>query len=363
MKLTRRLTMGLLAATMLAPAMTHAQDFSLEGETVTWVVPFREGGGTDRLTRILAASLAEQLPGQPNVIVLNQPGGGSVTAANAFHTDGAPDGTTLFMASTSTFLPVMLGADVAEYDPNEWTAIAGFPRGATLFGLTDQIGAAGGGADAATDLAGMRDASIRFGLETPISAEMLDLVAMELLDVDARVIFGLSSSDAEAAFLRGEMNMNTDNTLSFINDFQENPDVVAMWSYGVIDENGVLQRDPDLPDLPTFEEFYEAATGEAPSGLGYDLLRNLMYGKVMISKAVMLPAGTPDHIRQAYIDAVREVVADPEVRAALDREVGQMPVNFGDETTSAIAGGTQMDPAVREWANAFLQENYDSSLD
>lgn len=358
---TRRVALGIAAATMLSPTISLAQDFSLEGETVTWIVPFSEGGGTDRLTRLLASSLAKHLPGQPNVIVLNQPGGGSVTAANAFHKNAPNDGTTLIMASTSTFLPVLLGSSVAEFNPNEWVAVTGFARGATLYGISEQLGV--GGEDPATDLEALTNADIRFGLETPISAEMLDLVSLHLLGIDARVIFGLSSSDAEAAFLRGEMNMNTDNIRSYTGDWGDDPTVNPIWTYGVIAEDGSLLEDPDLPDVPTFPEFYEAATGEAPSGMGYELQQSLMNAKVMISKAIMLPPGTPENISDAYITAMRAVLQEPDVLAALPKEVGSMPLNFGAATQRAIATGTSMDPAVREWANAFLMENYDTSLD
>jgi len=361
--LTRRLALGLAAAIALAPSSGLADDFNLEGETVTWVVPFDEGGGTDRLARILASHLSEHLPGNPNVIVLNQPGGGSVTAANAFHKEAPSDGTTLIMASTSTFLPVLLDAGVAEYDPNEWVAVAGFARGATLYGIADQIGVTGGGKAPKEDFEALSKANLRFGLETPISAEMLDLVALNIMGINARVIFGLSSNDAEAAFLRGEMNMNTDNTGSYLKDWGDDPSVVPVWTYGVVAEDGTLERDPDLPDVPTFPEFYEAVKGEAPSGLGYELQQNLMNAKVMISKAVMLPPGTPDDIRDVYIDAVRAVVAEPDVAEALPREIGAMPVNYGAATQRAIASGTSMSPEVRDWANAFLKENYDSSLD
>ena len=192
---------------------------------------------------------------------------------------------------------------------------------------------------------------------------MLDLVAMNLLGVDARVIFGLSSRDAEAAFKRGEMNMNTDNTGSYLKDWGNDPEVMPVWAYGVITENGTLVRDPDLPDIQTFQEFYEEATGQKPAGPGYQLLQNLMNAKVMISKAIMLPPGTPEHIRQVYIEAIKKVIADPEVQARLPREIGSMPVNFGDATQRAIETGTQMDPEVRQWANEFLKANYDSSLD
>jgi hypothetical protein len=362
MKFTKRMVLGMTAAAMMLPAAAQANGFTLEGKTVTWIVGFKEGGGTDRLTRLLQSKLSEHLPGNPDVLVLNKPGGGSITAANDFHANAPADGTQLIMASTSTFLPVLLGASVASYDPNEWEAVAGFSRGATMFGISKQIGAEGNGADPKADYEGLKDASIRFGLETPISAEMLDLVSVNLLDIDARVIFGLSSKDAEAAFQRGEMNMNTDNTRSYLKDFGEDAAVVPVWTYGVVDENGDLQRDPDLPGVPTFPEFYEAVKGEAPAGPGYTLQQNLMNAKVMISKAVMLPKGTPEEIQQVYVDALKAVVADPEVAEKLPREVGSMPVNFGEATQRAIAFGTAMDPEVRAWANEFLESNYDASL-
>jgi len=360
LKFTKRIIIGLAVAAIL-PLPAFAQDFTLKGKTVTWLVGFKEGGGTDRLTRVLQSKLAEHLPGKPEIIVLNKPGGGSVTASNDFHRNAPNDGTMLMMASTSGFLPVLLGSKVAKYDPNEWRAVAGFARGAALFGIVAQTGASSG--DAKADLAALRSADLRFGTETPISAEMLDFVSVHLLDIGLRTVFGLGSKDAEAAFERGELNMNTDNTRSYLKGWGDDPKVMPVWAYGVIAEDGSLQRDPDLPDIPTYPEFYREATGKTPGGLGYALQKNLMNAKVMISKAVMLPRKTPDNIRRAYIEAMKKTVAEPDVAAKLPREIGSMPVTFGDETQRAIAAGTAMEREVRDWANQFLKENYDTSLD
>ena len=357
----KRCVLGVAAAAILASLPFSAQAFTLEGETVTWIVGFREGGGTDRLTRLLQAKLSENLPGNPKVIVLNKPGGGSVTASNDFHANAPADGTMLIMASTSGLLPVLLQSKKANYDPNEWVAITGFSRGAAMYAISDELGVKG--EDPKADYEAMKDANIRFGTETPISAEMLDFVSIHMLGLEARYLFGLSSKDAEAAFKRGEMNVNTDNVRSYLKDYGDDPKVNPVWSYGVIDADGNLQRDPDLPDIPTFPEFYEAVKGEKPSGTAYELQKSLMNAKVMLSKAIMLPKGTPDNIRQVYIDAMKKVTADPDVQAKLPREIGSMPLNFGDETQRALALGTQMSPEVRAWANEFLKENFDTSLD
>lgn len=358
----KKTLMGAAAAVAVAmPGMVQAQDFTLEGKTVTWIVGFREGGGTDRLTRVLQSKMSENLPGNPNVIVLNKPGGGSVTASNDFHANAPADGTMLIMASTSGLLPVLMGSKVAKYDPNEWVAVTGFARGATLYAISDDIGVGGG--DMKADYDALKSASIRFGTETPLSAELLDFVSMEMLGIDARYVFGLSSKDAEAAFQRGEMNMNTDNTGSYLKDYGDDPKVNPVWSYGVIDDSGNLRRDPDLPDVPTFPEFYETVTGSAPEGPAYEMQKALMNAKVMLSKSVMLPKGTPDHIRAVYIDALKAVTSDPEVAAALPREIGSMPLNFGDDTQRALATGTALDPEVRAWVATFLKERFDTELD
>ena len=92
-----------------------AADFS--GKKITIITPFKEGGGTDGLARLFAPYLQKELPGNPDVIVLNQPGGGGVTGSNKFQRTAAKDGTVLGMGSTSTFVAYAIGGDKVKYDP------------------------------------------------------------------------------------------------------------------------------------------------------------------------------------------------------------------------------------------------------
>src|ERR1700682_4939844 len=66
---------------------------------VTFLCPFPAGGGTDILTRILAAELHDKL--KRRVIVENRPGGGTIIAAQAV-ARAAPDGHTIFIAPVTT---------------------------------------------------------------------------------------------------------------------------------------------------------------------------------------------------------------------------------------------------------------------
>jgi tripartite-type tricarboxylate transporter receptor subunit TctC len=87
----------LFAASALLAGPAKADDWPTH--SLTLVVPFPAGGSADVQSRVIAQGLAAAL-GQP-VVVENKPGaGGNIAAADAAR--AAPDGYTLFMATTGT---------------------------------------------------------------------------------------------------------------------------------------------------------------------------------------------------------------------------------------------------------------------
>jgi tripartite-type tricarboxylate transporter receptor subunit TctC len=95
-----------------APAFAHAAEFPVR--TVTIIVAAAPGGAADVQARLLAKGLAPKL-GKP-VVVDNRAGAGGRIGAR-LAAQAAPDGHTLFLASTSTFvIEPLLRAD-AGFDP------------------------------------------------------------------------------------------------------------------------------------------------------------------------------------------------------------------------------------------------------
>ena len=86
-----------LAALAVFPRNAAAQDYP--NRTVTLLVPFAAGGGTDLLARAVAQRLEQRL-GKPFVIE-NRTGAGTVVAAGAA-AKAAPDGYTLMQATSGT---------------------------------------------------------------------------------------------------------------------------------------------------------------------------------------------------------------------------------------------------------------------
>ena len=94
----KRIARALLVVVIRALAVPAAAD-DYPRHTVTFICPFPAGGGTDILTRMLAAELQDKLK-QP-VIVENRTGAGTQIAANAV-AKSAPDGHMLLLAPVTT---------------------------------------------------------------------------------------------------------------------------------------------------------------------------------------------------------------------------------------------------------------------
>jgi tripartite-type tricarboxylate transporter receptor subunit TctC len=108
-----------LSASVLA---TSAVAQAWPTRTITLVVPFAAGGGTDAIARVLAEKLAARL-GQP-VVVENKAGAASAIGT-AYVAKAAPDGYTLLMTTNSALviLPLIQPAGSLNYDRADFNLI------------------------------------------------------------------------------------------------------------------------------------------------------------------------------------------------------------------------------------------------
>ncbi len=83
-----------IIATAVFPVKVPAAPY-YEGKLITIVVSFGPGGIFDRTARMLAQHLPKYIPGKPNIIVQNMPGGGSMVGANYLYEVAKPDGLTI----------------------------------------------------------------------------------------------------------------------------------------------------------------------------------------------------------------------------------------------------------------------------
>ncbi len=89
------LSLIFLAGFLMVPALAMADAFP--SKPVTLIIPYKAGGSTDTMGRVLAKALRKEL-GQP-VVVVNRTGGGGTVGAT-FLKNAAPDGYTIFMGAS-----------------------------------------------------------------------------------------------------------------------------------------------------------------------------------------------------------------------------------------------------------------------
>src|SRR5581483_11008785 len=95
--------LGPAIAAFLLTVSAHAQDDFFAGKSMTMLCPSGAGAGYDFYARILAKYLPRFIPGNPQIVVRNRPGGGGVTMSNHLYNLAPKDGTT-FAAMDQTVL-------------------------------------------------------------------------------------------------------------------------------------------------------------------------------------------------------------------------------------------------------------------
>jgi tripartite-type tricarboxylate transporter receptor subunit TctC len=88
---------ALLALT--APAQAQSVEEFYRGKTVTILVGFTAGGGYDLYARVLGRHMGRHIPGNPQVVVQNMPGAGSLKATQYVFGVAPKDGTVLATVS------------------------------------------------------------------------------------------------------------------------------------------------------------------------------------------------------------------------------------------------------------------------
>ncbi len=363
----RTLILPLIAAAMLfAPTLGAASEaFNLKGKTVTFIVPFGPGGGTDTLARLIKPFLEKHLPGNPTIVVLNQPGGGSVKGANKFDREAKPDGLTIMGVGASTLVPFALKDKKVKYDVVSWHPVMLFPRGTVIYANPKTTGVTGFGKDIVADIKALRKSKLKYGAKSPTSSELRGLLAFELLGIDVDTVFGLSTGKQRTAFLRGEINVNYDQTEPYgqkIKKYEKKGTVVPIMTFGISTPNGTIKRDPGQPNLPTVHEAYELVNGKKPSGPAYDAFMNFLHIGITAPQSFVLPKGTPEEIVKIYVEAAEKTNSDPVFAAKVAKQLSNLPRVFGKDAKALQKMATDIKPETREWMKGWIKAKFNIDI-
>lgn len=328
---------------------TQAQGF-YDGETVELVVPFRNGGGTDRWARAVAPFLQKYLDGA-TIQVINEPGGGSISSANSFAQRRAHDGMSLLVSSGSTVLPYLLNNDAVQYEFNDFQAIAGSPVGGIVYTSPDT------GITSGADLCDNEELLIYGGISTT-GLDMVPLLSYELLNANVFEILGYDGKGpVTVAFQQGEVNLDYQTSSSYLKNIAplvEEGKATPLYTFGVIDGEGNLVRDPAFSEMPTIKEVYEECYGEAPSGVAWDAFKAATAAGFAIQKIIWAHGDAPAGANEALIAAATEMIADPEFQEVKSNLIGDYDFSTGEATMAQFGAAGSISDEAFAWLTDFL---------
>lgn len=360
--IARRSMLGLVAAGVagLAFPQLAAAEADFKGETIEFIIPFAPGGGSDTWARFNAPFLQKYLPGNPTVVVVNEPGGGSTKGANVFATRAKPDGLTILGTSASTQFPYLLKDPRARYDYQDWTPVMVAPTGGVAY-TTPSLGLAG-----TQDIAKLKGQKLVYASQGATSLDLVPLLAFRLMGLETQHVFGFKGrGDGRLAFERGETNIDYQTSSAYLKNVRPLVDegkAVPLFSWGVLNEAGEVVRDPTFPDIPHFGEAYQTLTGNPPSGPEYDAYFAFFAAGFPAQKMVVVPKDTPADIVAAYQKAFEDMKADPDYQASKEAVLGDYEQVTGPLAEELYRRGTTIDDGVRQTVVEVLSADYGVKL-
>ena len=344
---------GFAAAVGLASLAPAAQAADLKGETVSFTIPFSEGGGSGKWARYLEPLMHKHLGA--NIQLKFVPGAGSIKGANLYASRAKANGLELFGTSGSTQFPFLLGDKRVQYDYAKWRPLLAYATGGVTY-ISPKSGA-----KTAAELVKMNPA-LTFGSLGATSLDLVPLLAYELLGLKVKAVFGMKSrADGRKSFMTGETTIDYQTSSAYLSQvvpLVKEGSAIPIMSWGAMDDDGNLIRDPNFPNMPHFAEVYEQVKGKKPSGPAFEAWKAFFVAGFPAQKFIVTPKGTPADLVKAYQAAFTRMFADPEYMATKDKKIGTYPQVTGKAAEVRFAAATTVPASAKAWIRNWLTTKY-----
>lgn len=353
---------ALAAATGLGCAAGVVQAQDLAGKTVEYVIPFSESGGSSQWANFYAPLMSKALAGGPTVVVRYRPGAGSTEGANWFQgQQDKGDGTVVFGDSGSTKFPYLLGDPRVRYDYKDWQPVLASATGGVVYLPPDLAERFDG------DMDDLKDEPYLYGSQGATTLDLVPLLAFRMLGMTVDPIFGIEGrGDGRLMFERGEANIDYQTSSAYIANVQPLVDdglAVPIFTWGALDADGAIVRDPTFPDLPSFKEVCEATEGCETEGVAWDAYKAFFVAGFANQKTIFLPQSAPAEVVEAYTTALTDITTADGFAASSEEVLGVYPQLVGPAAVEATTQATTITPEAKQYVLDWLKEDYGITMD
>ena len=316
----------------IAPEAGAQADQFYKGKTIRIMVGSTAGGFYDRWGRLFGKYMSKYIPGQPEIIVQNVTGAGSVIVTNQVYNVAKPDGLTLVMPLNGVYIDQFVGRKEVQFDMRKFRFIGSPVTESIIFYMR---------ADAPyksiADIIKAKEPPKCGGSGTASSDYILSKVLEETVGAKFNTVLGYAGgTEIDLAVEKNEVVCRAH---SMSAHFGREP--FDTWHKRGFDRHLVQtsrKKDPRAADAPTLDELFEQYKVPANSRrLAQVLLAAGDFGRPM-----MVTPGTPPDRVKILRDAYVKTLSDPDV------------------LEEAKKGRMDVDPATGEELETLVKEIFDS---
>jgi hypothetical protein len=187
-----------------------------------------------------------------------------------------------------------------------------------------------------------------------------------MLGLNVEAVFGIQGrGDGRLMFERGEANIDYQTSSAYLSSvvpLVDQGQAMPMMSWGALDNDGNIVRDPTFPEMPSFKEVCEATPACETSGPAWEAWKAFFIAGFPAQKMVFLPKGASNDAIVTYTKAFNDVLAHPDFAEISAAELGVYPQMTGAAATNTLMLGTKVNPEAKAYVQSWLKERFGVEL-
>ncbi len=314
----------------------QSYDNFYKGKQIDIIVGSLAGGGYDQYARVLARYMPAHIPGNPQMVVKNNPGGGGRAAMNQVYNVSAKDGTVIGITTRNVTWDPLYGEQVT-FDPTKLSWLGSLNSDTSLCVVWHTT--------PHKTLEAMKANEVLMGSGGPTISDSVHVkVLNQIVGTKLKLVLGYKgSTDVHLALERGEVQGRCGLTWGSIQAryghwmTEKKISLVAQFA---------LKKNPDLPDVPFIMDL--AQTSEQKQMIELLLAANEM------GRPFFLPPGVPKDRIQTLQNALVATAKDPTFIAEADKQGMELQLMTGDEVERLVARVYASPKAIVEMAKQIV---------
>lgn len=296
------------------------------GKTINFIVPYKTGGGYDRIARMVSPYLQKYIPGT-TVVVRNVEGGGGLVGTNELYLS-KPDGLTIGVLNTvGAVTNQAVGIQGVKYDLNKFTWIGRINNEPKVVVV--------GANSPYRSLDDLKKAgkTLKYSVNGVGSSEWVSLEILKKISrLDMDIVAGYNTTaECDMAILRGEVTGSSGSIGSKL-PLIESKKVVPVLLFG-------KNKDPNVPEVPLAPDLFAGNDKK----MAEDYITLLELGR-MVAAAPETPAERAQVLREALEKSLK----DPAFLEEAKKTKVEIDPLGGDATAELVKKSLTMPPELKE---------------